>query len=344
MRPTALLAGPLIASLMAAPAALAQDDVPFEAIVAEAVDAHVVPGFAAFQNAAQSLAVAAAENCAPGDATLRAQYNESFDAWLHVAHLRFGPTETDERGFALAFWPDPWGATPRTLATLIADSDPIAEDANAYAEMSVAARGFHALEFLLYDAQLSMSDDAGYHCMLVRAVVGDIANIAGDLASEWAVFGEQLKTPTPESTFRTPEEAARALFGSLSTGLEFNADARLGRPMGTFDRPRPLRAENRRSERSKRNVSQSLAGLKKLADAFTFQNSAMEALIQGAFDDALAVADGLNDPAFQGVETPIGRIRVESLQTAINEIRREVGLDLAGSLGIAAGFNALDGD
>ena len=32
-----------------------------------------------------------------------------------VEHLRFGPLEEDNPGFAIAFWPDTKGATPRTL-------------------------------------------------------------------------------------------------------------------------------------------------------------------------------------------------------------------------------------
>ncbi|MEM9349283.1 MAG: imelysin family protein [Pseudomonadota bacterium] len=334
----------LTAALIALPLAAPAQEADFAAIVAEAVDTHVTPGFAALSAEAAALAAAADASCEPGDEALRAAWNEAFDAWLGVSHLRFGPTEIDERGFALTFWPDPRGATPRSLATLIADQDPIGTSAEAYADMSVAARGFHAMEFLLYDAQLSVPDEAGYHCQLVKTVAGDIANVSAALEAEWAAYGEELKAPTEESDFRTPEEAARALFGSLSTGLEFNFDARLGRPMGTFDRPRPLRAENRRSERSLRNVIVTTEAQKELALAFAPDGSELEAELIELFDASLEVASNLDDPAFAGVAEPIGRIRVESVQTSIRDIQQTVAIDLGGSLGIAAGFNALDGD
>ncbi|MEM8592133.1 MAG: imelysin family protein [Pseudomonadota bacterium] len=312
--------------------------------VAEAVDTHVIPGFAALKAEADELAGAAQDNCAPDNIALREAWSEAFDAWLGVSHLRFGPTEVNERGFALTFWPDPRGATPRTLGVLIADQDPIGLDAEAYADMSVAARGFHAMEFLLFDEQLSVPDETGYHCELVRTVAGDIANVAAELEAEWAAYGVELKSPTPDSEFRTAEEAARALFGSLSTGLEFNFDARLGRPMGTFDRPRPTRAENRRSGRSLRNVIVTTEAQRDLALAFADDGSELEAELEKVFDATLTLARGLDDPAFAGVAEPIGRIRVEAIQTSIRDIRQTVALGLGASLGIAAGFNALDGD
>ncbi|MEM6729700.1 MAG: imelysin family protein, partial [Pseudomonadota bacterium] len=280
MRPFLLAA----LALTASPAIAQVSEAEFAAKVAEIVDTHVGPGFAALSEAGEDLREAAAASCAPEDAALREAYNDAFDAWLGVSHMRFGPTEIEERGFALAFWPDPRGATPRTLAGLIADADPIGTDADAYADMSVAARGFHALEFLLYDETLSQPDADGYHCALVRTVAGDIANIVEALEAEWAVYGDELKSPMADSDFRTSEEVARAFFGSLSTGLEFNFDARLGRPMGTFARPRPLRAENRRSGRSLRNVIVSTEAQRALAVAFADDGSDLEAELINVFD------------------------------------------------------------
>ncbi|MEM1237157.1 MAG: imelysin family protein [Pseudomonadota bacterium] len=334
----------LSAALLSTPLAAQVTEAELASAVTQAVDTHVVPGFAALNVEAAELQAAAAANCAPDDPALRAAWNDAFDAWLGVSHLRFGPTEVEERGFALAFWPDTRGATPRSLTVLITDQDPIGTNAEAYADMSVAARGFHAMEFLLYDDQLSVPDEAGYHCQLVQTVAGDIANVAASLEADWTEYGEALKSPGADSDFRTSEEAARALFGSLSTGLQFNYEARLGRPMGTFDRPRPTRAENRRSERSLRNVAVSTAAQRELALAFTEEGSDLNVELTELFDITLDLAAKLDDPAFAGVAQPIGRIRVEAIQTSINAIREAVALRLGASLGIAAGFNALDGD
>jgi len=34
-----------------------------------------------------------------------AAYHVAFDAWMSVSHLRFGPSEADDRAFAIAFYP-----------------------------------------------------------------------------------------------------------------------------------------------------------------------------------------------------------------------------------------------
>jgi ATP-dependent helicase/nuclease subunit A len=56
------------------------------------------------------------------------------------------------------------------------------------------------------------------------------------------------------------------------------------------------------------------------------------------------VARVLDDPAFAGVAEPVSRLRIEILKQAIDRLRGRVAADLGPALGVAAGFNALDGD
>lgn len=79
------------------------------------VQGHVLPGYRALSTTAADLEQAAAADCSPESPELRAAYGAAFDAWVGVSHLRFGPSEVDDRAFALAFWPDPRGSTPKAL-------------------------------------------------------------------------------------------------------------------------------------------------------------------------------------------------------------------------------------
>ena len=130
------------------------------------VETHVLSGYRVLAADSADLATAARSDCSPTNPQLRAAYHDAFDAWIRVGHLRFGPSETEDRAFALAFWPDPRGSTPKTLGTLIRDEDPAVNSPEDFATISVAARGFYALEFLLYDPQFSESGDADTdaHC------------------------------------------------------------------------------------------------------------------------------------------------------------------------------------
>ena len=62
-----------------------------------------------------------------------------------------------------------------------------------------------------------------------------------------------------------------------------------------------------------------------------------------ALDRAVQRAEELDDPLFAGVSDPQGRLRVELLQQDVDAIRSILAEEVGPALGIAAGFNSLDG-
>lgn len=313
--------------------------------VSDIVDVHILPRFEALSGASEALSNAAMQNCEPASDTLRDAYNTAFDSWVSASHLRFGPTEVDDRAFALAFWPDSRGATPRTLASLISDEDPIAASPDAYTDVSIAARGFYALEFLLYDETLMQAGNADYHCNLVQAISADIAATTAAIYNDWQNrYVDVILSPGSDAPYRNEEEVLQEMLRALSTGLQFTHDSRLGRPLGTFDRPRPTRAEAWRSERSAQHVMLSLASLQDLASHLAASDPDLSQTLNRQFDIAMDKLDALDDPVFQGVADPQSRLRIEVTQQTVGTIRTTVQTDLGPTLGVAAGFNALDGD
>lgn len=309
------------------------------------LDRHVLPGMQRLAEEGRALQAAAAEDCAATSEDLRAAYQAMFDAWIGVSHLRFGPAETDGRGFALAFWPDSRGATPKTLASLIAAADPVVETPEGFATVSVAGRGIYALELLLYDPAFAGMGAPAYRCTLIRVVAADIAATAAALAGDWTGrYAALMRDPGASGPYQNDAEVLQEFFKALLAGIEVNADLRLGRPMGGIDRPRPLRAEARRSGRSLRNLVLSLQALRALSELLAAGDPDLVARMNAAFDHALDRASRLDDPVFSGVATPQGRLRVEVVQQAVQAIRAEANEYLGPSLGVAAGFNALDGD
>ncbi|MEL6584913.1 MAG: imelysin family protein [Pseudomonadota bacterium] len=304
-----------------------------------AVEQHILPGYALLSEQTEILSATAQSECDPASEALRAAYHDAFDAWVGVSHLRFGPSETDQRAFALAFWPDPRGSTPKALSRLIAAEDSVVESASDFATVSVAGRGFYALEFLLFDPQFA---DAGpYGCTLIQRMTQDIAETASAIEREWrAGYADLILTAGANDTYRSEAEAARQLFTALTTGLEFTATARLERPMGTFERPRPNRAEARRSERSLRHVFLALQASQDLSQYLAGGNAELAA----TYERAVARTTALDDPALAGVATPSGRLRVEAILVQVNAVRDILTEEVGPTLGIAAGFNALDGD
>lgn len=309
---------------------------PAAADVPEAITDHALPAFAAFAEATAALDAAARADCAPG--ALRPAFHAAFDAWLGVSHLTLGPLEDQGLALAIAFWPDPKGLGQKALTVLTAAGDPAVLEPEVFAQQSVAVRGVFTLERLLYT-----EPQDPFRCALAQSVAADLATSATLAEAGWRDgFAQTLLTAgQPGNTrYLTPAEARQALFTALMAGMEFTADSRLGRPLGSFDRPRPERAEAVPSGRSLRNVTLSLAALRALAVALVPDSPATQA----AFDRSLALAAGLDDPVFPGVSDPAQRLRIEILQQAVTAIRVSAVTEIGGALGVGAGFNAADGD
>lgn len=309
---------------------------PPRADVAEVVTQHILPGYAAFAQASTALDRTAAQTCDP--ATLIPAYHAAFDAWMAVQHIHLGPVEDEGRSLAIAFWPDPKGLG-RKAQTALLQASPARLTPAAFAEQSVAARGLTGLERLLYPTAPWPADT----CPLIRATAHDLARMAAAIHAGWTdSFADHLLTAgqADNTRYLTPSEARQALFTLLVSGLDHLHDQRLGRPLGSFDRPTPERAEARASGRSLRNVTLALTALRDLSVALT--DSAPQTL--AAFDRAIALAQDLDDPVLDGTATPAGRLKVEILQQAVAQARLSALSEIGPALGVGMGFNALDGD
>jgi predicted lipoprotein len=305
-----------------------------------ALDRRILPGFRDVAATADALAAQAETDCRA--AALRPAFHAAFDAWAAVGDLRIGPSETG--ALSIAFWPDPRGFTQRTLGRLIAEEDPVGADGTGYAEVSIAARGLFALEMLIFDPAFSDYAADSYSCRLAATIAADLDRQAGALAAAWEDDYAQVLRSAGEAgnaVYLGEDEAVRAIYTQILSSLEFTADRRLGAPMGSFERPRPARAEARRSGRSLRNVVLAAEAAHGLATAL-----ADRALPEA--DAALAkvrkAASRIGDPAFQDVTDPQARLRVEVLQQAVRGLRAAIEAEVGAPLGIAPGFNAQDGD
>lgn len=314
----------LLALLLASPAL---------ADTAAVVRDHARPGYAAFDDAASRLADL--QTC---DAeSLRPAFHAAYDAWMAVEHLHLGPAEDDGRALAVLFWPDPKGSGAKAQAALLAQ-DPATLTLDGMAQQSVAARGLAGLERLLYPAEPLAADP----CPLIQLTTLDLARQAEILSAAWGSYGDELLTAgqSINMTFLKPEEATQALFTQLATGLESVADRRIGRPLGTFDKPRPDLAQGHASGRALANITLSLQALRSLAATL----SPDSAKTLAAFDHAIGLAQAMDDPNLDGITDPQGWLKLEILQQAVRATRDTAIAELGPALGVELGFNSQDGD
>ena len=108
----------LALSLLWSASAFAQDNEWQEQINA-IVDHQILERFDDLQENTATLSNITAGSCDPDNEILRKSLRQSLRAWVSTSAFRFGPTETDNRAFALGFWPDPRGWRPLRRCILI---------------------------------------------------------------------------------------------------------------------------------------------------------------------------------------------------------------------------------
>ncbi|NPD17122.1 imelysin family protein [Xinfangfangia sp. D13-10-4-6] len=325
---------------------------PARADMDQAVRGVIIPAYAGFARAAAALndevtaQFDSSGTCNPE--ALRPAYNKAFDAWMSVSWLHFGPSEDEGRGLAIRFWPDPKGLGAKAQRALLI-GDPANLQPEKFAVQSVAARGLTGLERLLYPGAEPEADP----CPLIRATTTDMAALADALVQGWGEsadapgFARALLQPGSEAPgseesprYRNQTEALQALFTQLMGGLEFIADQRLGRPLGSDDKPRPERAEARASGRATRNISLELQSIRRLVAGL---EPGAEATLQ-ALDRAISEAGRLNEPQMAGVSDPARRKQILLLQRYVRAARATALSEMAPALGVGLGFNSQDGD
>lgn len=306
---------------------------PVQADTAKVVQDHIRPGYAAFVVAAESLA--ALKTCDPDN--LRPAFHAAYDAWLAVAHLSQGPAEEDGRALAILFWPDPKALGQKAQTALLA-GDPEVLTPQTMADQSVAARGLAGLERLLYPVTAPSAE----RCPLIQAIAKDLAHMARGLEIACGPYGDLLLTAgeAGNARFLSEAEATQSMFTQLATGLDYIADRRIGRPLGTFDKPHPELAEAVAAARPLRNVILALQALRELALTLNPDSTAAVA----AFDRTLMLANDLGDPTFATITDPQAWLKLEILQQSVRATREAVIAEIGPALGVSLGFNALDGD
>ena len=224
---TRLLAVTMLMSMLAQQPAAAFDDA---ALARQAYEGIVLPGYARFETAARGFANQAETLCAePSDTALKATREAARTAllaWGRIEPIRFGPMSEKQRLERLLFYPDQHGIVAKQTAKLLARRDEVDIEPEKLAGASVAVQGFGAVDVVLFGegAQALATADAAaaFRCRYLRALAGDIADIAREAHAEWAgPYGSIWLDAGPQNkTYLSPRENTQALYRAYATELE----------------------------------------------------------------------------------------------------------------------------
>jgi predicted lipoprotein len=300
--------------------------------------------FLAFREAADQLAFAAQQHCAgdlPHDVYLDA-FKSTWLAWAPLDAYQFGPIEQRGAVLTIGFWPDKKGFVARGLKTLLTQPAESLNNPAVVAAHSVAAQGLPAIERLLF------SDLPA--CPAIVGISAHIRDMAQLLFDDWFAQGgwaDLARSAGPDNpVYLTDAEFTKVLYTAIDFELTRIADARLGRPLGTFDSPKPKRAEAWRSGLSLDIIDAQLAGIATLLE-YGFAGDVFNPSrhwVLGVIQDTRNRIPEIGAPLDQAVSHPTTRIRVEGLQTQVRYLLLQFDEDIGPGLGVETGFSAGDGD
>ncbi len=300
--------------------------------------------FGAFRDATGVLYRTAQAHCA-GDASeedLRTAFADAWLAWAPLDSYQFGPIEQTGAALTVNFWPDKKGFVNRGLRDLLAKTPEEQADPAVVAAGSAAAQGLPALEMLLFTEAPA--------CPAVVGISGNLDRLAGELYDGWFADGgwaDLARAAGPDNPiYLDASEFTKTLYTALDFGLTRIADQRLARPLGTFDRPFPTRAEAWRSGLTEAIIHAQLTGIAEMIeDGFAGDvrepDRAWVLKVIGQTHDRL---DQIGQPIKDAVVEPASRVRVEGLQTKVHALQLEMDRDIGPNLGVDTGFSAADGD
>lgn len=343
----------------AAPASARSMDVP--GVIRTAVEKVIRPGYAGFHEKTTAMSAAATALCKAPSAealkTARAAFSDTVDAWSRIEFIRVGPVMDDHRMERILFWPDRKSIGLKQVQAVLADKDPTASTAEQVGKKSVAAQGLGALEYVLFGTGSETLEGSSepFRCTYGQAIAGNLDAMAGELQAAWddpKGFAAIWETPGPDNRhFRNNTEALGELVDTIVQGIEFTRDVRLKaflRDTPAEDKPRL--AVFWRSEKTIDSLRGNIDGMRALFEESGFAAGvpadAHEAArsVSFEFSNALRGLDVPRLPLDELLKDQALRDKIIYFRLVSSSLTNLIGTDLAGILGLSAGFSSLDGD
>lgn len=301
----------------------------------------LLPLYAGYLDQARAFAAVAPDCAGDWREPMRVAYTDSVLAWRRLEATGTGPAVAGDTPSTVYFWPDKHGTAGRQLATALRDRDPALTRAAGLAAKSVGLQSLATLEVLLYGDRVPEQADE-FACRYAQAIA--------DLQAE---FAARLATAAPGDP-AADGAVADGMFRGMQGTLDVLIALDLERPMGAD--LAASRGERARAWRSQLSLPLIVAAMDTVERVYTAPGafatiiqssaelSAFDAVLRGRLQAARAATGEIGVALHLAVADPAARPAVERLLEELRAVRRLLQERLAPALGLASGFNALDGD
>lgn len=335
-----------------------------EAMVANYAENLIIPAYSAFLEKTDAMnAAIAAFAATPTTETLaaaRTAYQNAYLAWQNVSTYEFGPADDQLLRTNLNTYPTDAAEIERNIA---------ATSYNLQAAANLDAKGFPALDYLLYGAgteaavvdQYTSGANAGKRKQYLQDVSSLVKQRVEAVQSGWT-------TGDYATTFKnSPGTAVGSAIGSLVNELNYEIDltkrAKVGIPSGRFTSGAalPEQVEAYYSRTSLELLKQAIRAQKAIFMGQTatgtngpglddyldhvqapYENGLLSDAIEAQFDAALTAANAIQVPLAEAVST-----QPQAVTKVYDELQRLIVLtktDMPAALGVTITYNDNDGD
>jgi predicted lipoprotein len=334
----------------------------YAAIVQRTISGYIVPAYQRLLIATTNLTKATDAYCAgPGEeskAAFTAAFAETVQAWAGVDFLRFGPMAREGRFERFSFWPDVHGTGARQLRQMLSAEDASLLQPGGLDRQSAAVQGFPALESLMFlpdKGVLASNSESPYRCSLALAVARNMNTIAalalaGWTGSEsWAALMEKPGASNP--VYATSSEAMTEILKAILTGIEQDRDLKIQPALGkTEAEAQPGRAPFPLAGQTLPYLRGSIQALKSFIDTsevlmlLPASEQTIVSSYEAGFRALAETLDSAGDDFKAAIVEPDSRVKLAQLPDTLASLRDLFHYKLFPTLGLSAGFNALDGD
>jgi len=350
----------LVLGLLASPA-MAQLHPTGRAVITQAVEDAIRPGFAAFAEAAGDMRGAMDGLCAVPSAdgleAAQGQFGAVVIAWSRIENYRFGPLMAQNRSDRILFWPDRKGIALKQVQAILANKDATATDPATLKTKSVAVQGLGALEFVLFGtgAETLAVADGAFRCAYGAAIAAAVSDVAGEMRDEWfaepGIASRMIRPSETDPDYRSNDEVLQELIGVMAHGVEAIRDQRILPFLGRDgEASKPKSALFWRSNLTVPSILGNFEGLETLLVASDIWEYApteqfwIGEQARAEFGKVKAEAAAVTGTVEEAVTDPAQKAALAGMVSSSQVLGKLTGEDLPAALGLSVGFSSLDGD
>jgi len=277
--------------------------------------------------------------------------------WKRAEVFAFGPYSEEPQRFGpkMDFWP----ARPDSIANTLNGTEPLT--AQAAADLGAPAKGFAAIEYLLYQPGVDVLTEFSNtrRCEYLLAISADLVTQAAALRAAWEpaqgnYLGELTGAGKTSVHYETLQLALGEIVNRMGYTIEYIRDTKLGKPLGTNSdgTPQPDVAESQFSGRAIEDIRDNLRGIERL---YFGDGSPGEAGLEGylkqrdrsfakemrrELDASFGALDAI-EPLSEAIVSR--RSEVEAAIDRLRSLQRVIQVDIINALALSVGFGN-DGD